>query len=131
MCAGADLRGPEVGVSALPRRRATGGPPIGGTRHGEVRFPQVAAPASARGPGRPLLGERVRGALPPARASITIDEDTVDVQGQIVRQQVQGRRWLLSVQFRELSEQDATVLRRRVFRALREERAAAVDRSPP
>jgi PilZ domain len=63
----------------------------------------------------------------PAQVSITLDDVTVDVQGLIVRQQAQGPRWLLSMQFRELPEKEATVLRRRVFQALREERAAAVD----
>ena len=68
--------------------------------------------------------------LPPepgtvAQASITLDDTTVDVRGQIVRQQANGPRWLLSLQFHELPETTGDQLRRRVFRALREERALA------
>ncbi|MGY2066614.1 PilZ domain-containing protein [Blastococcus sp. SYSU DS0619] len=61
----------------------------------------------------------------PAQVSITLDDDTVHVPGHIVRQQVAGPRWLLSMQFHELPEREADLLRRRVFRALREERALA------
>ncbi|MCZ2860207.1 flagellar brake protein [Blastococcus sp. VKM Ac-2987] len=61
----------------------------------------------------------------PAQASITLDDVTVDVRGHVVRQQAAGPRWLLSVQFHELPDRDADLLRRRVFRALREERALA------
>ncbi|MDK3256408.1 PilZ domain-containing protein [Blastococcus capsensis] len=59
------------------------------------------------------------------RVSITVDDDILDVSGEIVRQQVQGPRWLLSMQFHEMPERMADLLRRRVFRALREERALA------
>ncbi|SEL11002.1 PilZ domain-containing protein [Blastococcus sp. DSM 46786] len=70
--------------------------------------------------------------LPPepgtrAHMTLTIGDDTVDVRGAIVRQQVQGARWLLSMQFHDVEEKDADGLRRRVFQALREERAAALD----
>ena len=42
-----------------------------------------------------------------------------------MRQQAQGARWLLSVKFLDVSERDGDQLRKRVFQALREERAAA------
>ena len=53
------------------------------------------------------------------------DDDTVHLHAQVVRQQVQGGRWLLSVRFLDVPERDGDQLRRRVFQALREERAAA------
>jgi c-di-GMP-binding flagellar brake protein YcgR len=42
-----------------------------------------------------------------------------------VRQQTQAGRWLLSMKFLDVSERDGDQLRKRVFQALREERAAA------
>ncbi|WP_345770473.1 hypothetical protein [Blastococcus saxobsidens] len=47
------------------------------------------------------------------------------VKGEIVRQTSQGPRWLLSMQFLDVSETTGDALRRRVFKALRDERAAA------
>lgn len=69
-------------------------------------------------------------ALPPddgARTEITIDLDDriLHLTGEIVRQAVQGPRWLLSLRFLDVSEQDGDALRRRVFKALRDERATS------
>ena len=47
------------------------------------------------------------------------------VRGEIVRQTVHGPRWLLSLRFLDVSESNSDALRRRVFKALRDERAAA------
>lgn len=68
--------------------------------------------------------------LPPdngAKIQVGVDlrERTVHLRGEIVRQTVQGPRWLLSVRFLDVPEGDSDSLRRRVFQALREERAAA------
>ena len=49
----------------------------------------------------------------------------VHVKGEIVRQTAHGFRWLLSLQFLDVSESDGDALRRRVFKALRDERAKA------
>ncbi|WP_104523264.1 PilZ domain-containing protein [Blastococcus atacamensis] len=57
--------------------------------------------------------------------AISLNERTVHLKGEIVRQTVQGPRWLLSVRFLDVPEADGDSLRRRVFQALREERAAA------
>jgi hypothetical protein len=57
--------------------------------------------------------------------SLTVADETVHLHGLVVRQQAQGPRWLLSMKFLDVSERDGDVLRRRVFQALREERAAA------
>ena len=68
--------------------------------------------------------------LPPepatrARATITLDESTVDLQGEIVWTSFRGPRWLVAMKFLRVPENVADVLRRRVFQALRDERAAA------
>lgn len=57
--------------------------------------------------------------------SITLDEEQVHLRGEVVRQQPAGARWMLSVGFRDVPDRDADLLRRRVFQALREERALA------
>ncbi|RBY75355.1 hypothetical protein DQ239_16885 [Blastococcus sp. TF02-09] len=57
--------------------------------------------------------------------SLTLGAETVHLRGQVVRQQTQGARWLLSMRFLDVSERDGDQLRKRVFQALREERAAA------
>jgi hypothetical protein len=57
--------------------------------------------------------------------SLTLGEDVVSLRSQVVRQQTQGARWLLSMKFLDVSERDGDQLRKRVFQALREERAAA------
>jgi PilZ domain len=70
--------------------------------------------------------------LPPdpatrARATITLDESTVDLQGEIVWTSTRGPRWLVAMKFLSVPEKVADALRRRVFQALRDERAAAAD----
>jgi hypothetical protein len=57
--------------------------------------------------------------------SLTLGEEVVHLRAEVVRQQAQGPRWLLSMRFLDVSESDGDQLRRRVFQALREERAAA------
>lgn len=57
--------------------------------------------------------------------SVALNERTVHVRGEIVRHTVQGPRWLLSIKLLDVPESDGDALRRRVFQALREERAAA------
>lgn len=53
------------------------------------------------------------------------DAQGVVLEGIVVRQQVRRARWDLSMRFPEVTEKTADRLRRRVFRALREERARA------
>jgi hypothetical protein len=56
------------------------------------------------------------------------DADPVRVlHGVVVRQEERAGRWVLSIRFDALPERDEDRLRRRVFQALREERARAVD----
>lgn len=58
-------------------------------------------------------------------SSLTLPDEVVHLHGQVVRQQAHGPRWLLSIKFLDVTDRDADQLRRRVFQALREERAAA------
>ena len=66
----------------------------------------------------PELGTRLQ-------VSLTLGDEVVHLRGKLSRQQTQGGRWLLSIRFLDVAERDGDQLRRRVFRALREERAAA------
>jgi hypothetical protein len=64
----------------------------------------------------------------PLVALLTVaDDEVVRVRGQVVRVQDRGGAWVISLQFAGLPDADADRLRRRVFAALREERAAAAD----
>ena len=49
------------------------------------------------------------------------------VHGTVVRQDERAGRWVLSMRFDGVEEKDADRLRRRVFQALREERARLND----
>jgi hypothetical protein len=59
--------------------------------------------------------------------TLTLDDGDLRAAAEVVRAQDRGTRWLLSVRFVDLAEKDGDRLRRRVFQALREERARAVD----
>ena len=61
----------------------------------------------------------------PLLVTVTLEEGvTLDVHGEVVWTADRGtKQWILAVRFTQLSERDGDTLRRRVFRALREERA--------
>jgi len=66
--------------------------------------------------------------LPPepgtaAQVDIEVDTDLVRVRGTVVRQDERAGRWVVSMRFEDVPEKDEDRLRRRVFQALREERA--------
>jgi hypothetical protein len=70
--------------------------------------------------------------LPPepgtsAEIDVELDSDLVRLHGSVVRQDERAGRWVLSVRFEGVQEKDADKLRKRVFQALREERARAKD----
>jgi len=70
--------------------------------------------------------------LPPERgtrisATIDLDTDSIEVRGEIVWVSSRGAQWLLAMRFDGLPEAKEDMLRRRVFAALRAERAAAED----
>ncbi len=61
----------------------------------------------------------------PMRVTLTLEDGiTLDVQGEVVWTADRGtKQWILAVRFTQVSERDGDTLRRRVFRALREERS--------
>ena len=62
-----------------------------------------------------------------ATATLTLDDDTVELRGEIVWTSTRGPRWLMAMKFTNVPEHTGDVLRRRVFQALRDERAASSD----
>jgi hypothetical protein len=58
---------------------------------------------------------------------IKLDDGDVKVKAEVVRFQARGARWLMSLRFLDLEERSGDKLRRRVFQALREERARSKD----
>jgi len=58
---------------------------------------------------------------------IKLEDGEVRVQAEVVRLTARGARWVMSLRFLNLEERDGDRFRRRVFQALREERARAND----
>ena len=58
---------------------------------------------------------------------IKLEDDAVKTRGEVVRVQTRGVQWLMSIRFVDLAEKDGDRFRRRVFQALREERARQSD----
>ncbi len=56
---------------------------------------------------------------------LTLADDVVHLRGVVVRQQAGGPGWVISLSFLDVPDRDADQLRRRVFQALREQRALA------
>jgi hypothetical protein len=68
--------------------------------------------------------------LPPepgtgSQVSLAVDDALLHLHGTIVWTTIRGAQWLLAMQFLDVPEEAADRLRRRVFQALRDERAAA------
>jgi hypothetical protein len=61
----------------------------------------------------------------PSQVSLDLDDSLVHLHGEIVWTSIRGAQWLLAMKFVDVPEQAADRLRRRVFQALRDERAAA------
>jgi PilZ domain len=58
---------------------------------------------------------------------IKLEDGEVKTKAEVVRHQARGARWLMSLRFLDLQERDGDRIRRRVFQALREERARSTD----
>jgi c-di-GMP-binding flagellar brake protein YcgR len=75
------------------------------------------------------------GAPPEAGASlnltITFEDGPVKTKAEVVRTQARGAQWVMSIRFVNIQEKDQDLVRRRVFQALREERARKADDAPP
>ncbi len=135
----------ESGAVVRWRMRATG-PAEHSQRRKAVRG-RVIVPITAKYAGSDLKGETldlseagVRATfdgfgLPPEQGSqldlvITLEEGTVAAKAEVVRNQARGAVWLMSIQFTSIQERDQDTVRRRVFQALREERARKADDAP-
>jgi hypothetical protein len=57
---------------------------------------------------------------------LRLEDDVLAIPAEVVRYRVRGRRWALSLRFPDLPEKEQDRLRRRVFRAMREDRARAL-----
>jgi c-di-GMP-binding flagellar brake protein YcgR len=75
------------------------------------------------------------GVPPEAGARLTVTatfpDGVLKSKAEVVRTQARGARWVISVRFVDMAERDQDATRRRVFQALREERARAADDAPP
>ncbi len=59
----------------------------------------------------------------PSQLSLELDDALVHLHGEIVWTVIRGAQWLLAMKFIDVPEKAADLLRRRVFQALRDERA--------
>ena len=62
---------------------------------------------------------------------VALEDGPFVMKAEVVRTQARGARWVMSIRFLNLQEKDQDRARRRVFQALREERARAADDAPP
>ena len=63
----------------------------------------------------------------PIDATLELGDGAFTAAGEVVRVEPRGPRWLISMKFPELTEQEQDRLRRRVFEALRLERLRQAD----
>ena len=74
------------------------------------------------------------GAPPEAGAkldlSVQLEDGGIKTKAEVVRTQARGARWVMSIRFVNIQEKDQDRVRRRVFQALREERAKQGRRRP-
>lgn len=61
----------------------------------------------------------------------SLEDGPVACKAEVVRTQARGPRWVMSIRFVNIQEKDQDRVRRRVFQALREERASKADDAPP
>ena len=135
----------QGGVVVRWRMRATG-PAEHSQRRKAVRG-RVAVPIEAGYGAVDLTGETVDlseagvraqfegyGIPPEAGAkldlTIKLEEGAIQTKAEVVRNQARGAGWLMSIRFLSIQEKDQDKVRRRVFQALREERASKADDAP-
>jgi c-di-GMP-binding flagellar brake protein YcgR len=63
--------------------------------------------------------------------TVNLEDGVIKTRAEVVRTQTRGSRWVMSIRFADIPEKDQDRVRRRVFQALREERARAADDAPP
>jgi c-di-GMP-binding flagellar brake protein YcgR len=68
-----------------------------------------------------------------ARLGLTVEleDGVIRTRAEVVRTQARGAQWITSIRFVDIAEKDQDRVRRRVFQALREERARKADDAPP
>jgi hypothetical protein len=68
-----------------------------------------------------------------ARLGLTVEleDGVIRTRAEVVRTQARGAQWITSIRFVDIAEKDQDRVRRRVFQALREERAKRADDAPP
>jgi hypothetical protein len=59
--------------------------------------------------------------------SLTLEDGPLDLVGEVAWHSARGAQWLIALQFHDVPEKEGDRLRRRVFQALREERAVLAD----
>ena len=59
--------------------------------------------------------------------TLTLEDAVLDLRAEVVWHTDRGPQWLMAVKFVDVPEKSADLLRRRVFQALRDERARAAD----
>ena len=128
------------------RMRATG-PAEASQRRKAVRG-RVAVPIQATYGAIELKGETLDlseaglraefdgfGAPPEAGAKldllVNLEDGPLKTKAEVVRTVARGARWMISIRFVNLDEKNEDRARRRVFQALREERARKADDAPP
>lgn len=70
--------------------------------------------------------------LPPepgtvTHVSLTLEDGPLDLVGEVAWHHARGAQWLIALKFHDVPEKESDRLRRRVFQALREERALLAD----
>jgi hypothetical protein len=138
----AEVTEAEAGAVVRWRMRATG-PAEHSQRRKAVRG-RVTVPVTAKYLGAELKGETVDLSeaglranfdgygIPPEggeRLDLTVrlEEGAITAKAEVVRNQAKGPVWLMSIRFTTIEERDQDKVRRRVFQALREERARMAD----
>jgi c-di-GMP-binding flagellar brake protein YcgR len=142
----AEITDVEQGAVIRWRMRATG-PAEASQRRKAVRG-RVTVPITAEYGSIDLKGETVDlseaglraefeglGAPPEAGAKVdllvALEDGPFKTKAEVVRTQARGARWVMSIRFANIQEKDQDRVRRRVFQALREERAKRADDAPP
>ncbi|SEL28321.1 PilZ domain-containing protein [Blastococcus sp. DSM 46786] len=59
--------------------------------------------------------------------TVRFEDGPLTCRGEIIRVQARGARWIMSIRFLDVQERDQDRVRRRVFQALREERARLAE----
>ncbi|TFV63605.1 UNVERIFIED_ORG: PilZ domain-containing protein [Bacillus sp. AZ43] len=63
--------------------------------------------------------------------TVELEDGVIRTKAEVVRTQARGAHWVMSIRFLNLQEKDQDRVRKRVFQALREERARKADDAPP